>query len=88
MQFTASCGYPFDRCDLVNMVQGYFESTSKPNPFPKNCPGPDWIRNFERRWSKELGKRKPEILTKSRAASLTNEVIQHAQFMGPAPQYF
>ena len=75
MQFTASCGYPFDRCDLVKMVQSYFEFTNKQNSFPNNCPGPDWVRNFERRREKELGKRKPEILIKSRAKSLSKDII-------------
>lgn len=75
MKYAASCGYHLKKSDLINVVQGYFESSRKPNPFPNNCPGPDWIRNFEKRWEKELGEQKPEILTKSPTRSLTNQII-------------
>lgn len=75
MQYTAACGYPFDRADLITMVESYLLYSGKTSVFPKGTPGPDWVRNFEKRWSKELGKRKPEILTKSRANSLVTDVI-------------
>lgn len=75
MKYAASCGYHFKKSDLINVVQGYFESSGKQNPFPNNCPGRDWMRNFEKRWEKELREQKPEILMKSPAKSLTNQII-------------
>lgn len=38
-------------------------------------PGKDWSQAFERRWAAQLGKRKPELLTKARAQGLSREVV-------------
>lgn len=76
LKFTARCGYPLGRKDVLDMVQSYMNSHPERNtPFKDNRPGPDWARNFEKRWEKEIGKRKPEILTKSRAECLSQHVV-------------
>lgn len=68
LKFTANCGYPMDRKDVLNMIESYLKlQPHRISPFKDNRPGPDWARNFEKRWKNELGKRKPELLTKSRA---------------------
>ncbi|GBO16510.1 hypothetical protein AVEN_86759-1 [Araneus ventricosus] len=37
--------------------------------------GIEWLRGFEKRWSTQLTKRKPELLTQSRAAALSADVV-------------
>lgn len=76
LKFLAQCGHPFDRTDLSNLIEGYFKlPTSRKSPFGGKSPGIEYLRNFEKRWAQELTKRKPELLTKARAASLSRETV-------------
>jgi hypothetical protein len=65
------CGYPFDRNDVLNLIETYYKFSKTKNPFPSGRPGKDFIRQFEKRWANELGKRKPEVLTIARAKDLS-----------------
>ena len=74
LQFLGKCGFPFDRRDVLNLVESYLnENPNSQKPFPNGKPGIEWIRGFEKRWKHELGKRKAEILTKARASDLNEE---------------
>lgn len=78
LKFIAQCGHPFDRPDIANLIQTYFKyPNSRESPFGGKKPGPDYLRNFEKRWATngELIKRKPELLTKARAANLTTRIV-------------
>lgn len=81
LKFMARCGYPQDRKDLKYIVKNFAEalppSRKMKLPFKDFVPGPDWLRNFEKRWHEELRKRKPEILTKSRANAMTPYIVNH-----------
>lgn len=74
LKFLAKCGFPFDRNDVLNLIETYFKSSQDKNPFPSGRPGKDFIRQFEKRWANELGKRKPELLTTARAKSRENNL--------------
>lgn len=55
LKFTANCGYPMNRKDVLDMVQSYLKlQPHRISPFKDNRPGPDWARNFEKRWENEL----------------------------------
>ncbi|KAF8771000.1 hypothetical protein HNY73_018463 [Argiope bruennichi] len=76
LKFLAQCGYPFDHSDVSNLIFTYFNSpNSRESPFGRKPPGSDYLRNFEKRWAKELTKRKPELLTTARAANLTTKTV-------------
>ncbi|XP_054724111.1 jerky protein homolog-like [Uloborus diversus] len=81
LKFMARCGYPQDRKDLKYIVKGFTEAlppSRKMNiPFKDFVPGPDWFRNFEKRWHEELSRRKPELLTKSRADAMSPYIVNH-----------
>ena len=65
---------PVGRKTLVHIVQTFIESIGRLSVFKDGSPGTDWIQNFEKRNAHILTRRKPEILTLSRAKSLTVEV--------------
>lgn len=80
LQILGKCGFPFDRKDVLNLVENYLiTNVQAKSLFPSGKPGVEWIRVFERRWEKESDKRKAELLTKSRAAD-QNEEITTAYF--------
>ncbi len=63
--------------DLKFIVQNFVKTlpSSRAIPFLNGVPGADWIKNLLRRWLKELGKRKPELLAKARDRALTHSVV-------------
>lgn len=76
LMYLSDNGFPQDRMDLRLMVKSYVQLAEIETPFNDGLPGKDWCISFERRWKESLGKRKPEILTKSRAADLSSETIR------------
>lgn len=61
LQFLGKCEFPSDRKEVLNLVENYLMTNAQAKSlFPSGKPGVEWIRGFERRWEKELGKRKPE----------------------------
>ena len=72
--YLARAGFPCDRRDLKDIVSSFAKSVGRQVPW-ETAPGNDWIRGFEKRWSDELGCRKPELLTKARAEGLSAEVV-------------
>lgn len=76
LSFSAKCGFPFDNKDLQIFIKSYLDAKGRENGrFKDNLPGKDWLMSFGNRWKKELGKRKPELLTKARAEGLSAEVL-------------
>jgi hypothetical protein len=76
LKFLTQCGNPFHSTDLSNLIEGYFKlPTSRKSPFGGKSPGIEYLRNFEKSWAQEMTKRKPELLTKARAASLSRETV-------------
>ena len=73
LKFLADCGFPFDRQDVLNIAHEYMKLNSNHKNNLKL--GIEWLRGFEKRWNNELTKRKPELLTKSRAAALSADVV-------------
>jgi hypothetical protein len=69
-------GWPCTRCDLRRMINEYCFSKKMVTPWdPCLGPGDDFLRNFERRQANILCRRNPELLTLSRAKSLTNDTL-------------
>ncbi|XP_017302856.1 uncharacterized protein LOC108253432 [Diaphorina citri] len=59
----------------VEMVKTYVQSKGMKSPFNNDTPGYDFMIGFEKRWSEQLTRRKPELLTKARAEGLTQFVV-------------
>ena len=76
IEYAAKCGFPFDRKDIVDIMKNFFLSSGRKNQFPNGEPGKDWLSSFIRRNKRRLAPRKPELLTKSRANALTEEVCE------------
>lgn len=75
LQFLEKCGFPFDRKDVLNVVETYLMTNkAAQNIFSDGKPAIEWIRGFENRWKDQLGKRK-ELLTKARASDLNPEAF-------------
>ena len=73
--YLAYKSFPQDREDIKLMVKSYIRLTCKNTPFKDDNPGKDWCISFEKRWSVVLRKRKPELLTKARAADLSLKTL-------------
>lgn len=74
VKFLSKCGIPFNRKDILNVVETYLLSSKElSHLFPNGKPGIEWVRGFEKRWKGEIGKRKPELLTKARAKDMCEE---------------
>lgn len=74
LKFVAKCGLPFDRQDVINIAQQYVSCNRN---IKAESLGIEWARSFEKRWSNELTKRKPELLTNSRAADFSPHVVNN-----------
>ena len=55
-------------------MKSFLENLGRESVFKDGVPGMDWNRSFEKRHKEILTRRKPEILTTSRAKALTPEV--------------
>ena len=75
MIVSSSLGWPCSTDELQVIAQSYLNYMNKETSFVDNMPGTDWIIKFKKRWSAELGTRKPEILSKPRAENLTVETL-------------
>jgi len=75
LMYLADRGFPQDREDVKLMVKSYIISTGRNTPFKDDKPGKDWCIAFEKRWKENLGKRKPELLTRARATDLSEETL-------------
>lgn len=75
LQYAAQYGWPCNRGDIRNMVQQYCVLTKKHEQWIENGPGIEFIRGFEKRWQHCITKRKPELVTSSRAKDLSEETI-------------
>ena len=75
LEFTAKCGYPQGREDIKDMVQSFIKHTGRKTPFKDDRPGRDWIVLFERRHKNRLRRRKPELLTTTRAKGMSKDNI-------------
>ena len=74
LKFLNKSGLSFDRKDVFSLVETYLTANKNVQKlFPNRKPGIEWIRGFEKRWKYDIGKRKAEILTKSRASDLNEE---------------
>jgi len=73
----AEMGFPMDNSDLKLFVQSYLNNKGVTiTKWRANKPGKEWVRNFKRRHRKEIAVRKPELLTKQRAAGLSTETVK------------
>ena len=82
LEYTALCGFPFDRSDIAETVKGFIAYTGRKNPFgPDSRPSSDWLGAFLRRHRGRIRPRKQEILTSSRAKALSEEVCEHFHHM-------
>ncbi|GFU88620.1 uncharacterized protein TNCV_4442971 [Trichonephila clavipes] len=60
LQFSEHCGFPFDRRDVINLVETYLTSNKAAQLlFANRKSGVEWIRGFKKR---KLSKKKPELL--------------------------
>lgn len=75
LQYCAQYGWPFNRDDIRNMVQQYCITTNQHDEWKENGPGIEFIRCFEKRWQHVITKRKPELVTSSRAKDLSKDAI-------------
>lgn len=57
------------------MVQSYHNRLGKEIVFKDNLPGEGWMIAFKKRWNHHLSYYKPELLTKTRAHSLSVEIL-------------
>ena len=70
IEYSAKCGFPFDRNDIVDIKKIFFLSSGRKNQFHNGKPGKDWLSSFIRRNKRRITPRKPALLTKSRANAL------------------
>ena len=62
LEQAAKCGWPCDRQDVTVKVKSYLDITSSDNVFRNNTPEIEWLRDFEKRWSQRLSRKKIELL--------------------------
>ncbi|XP_065648065.1 uncharacterized protein LOC136077840 [Hydra vulgaris] len=74
-QYCQRYGLPLDSFDICNLVGQFCTTMRMKTPFKNGIPGKDWIISFKKRHVDKLRLRRPEILTFSRAKSLTHEVV-------------
>ncbi|XP_065654665.1 uncharacterized protein LOC136081288 [Hydra vulgaris] len=74
-QYCQRYGLPLDSLDICNLVGQFYTTMRMKTPFKNGIPGKDWIISFKKRHVDKLRLCKPEILTFSRAKSLTHEVV-------------
>ena len=74
--YLAEVGAPCGRRQLRDIVKSYLDNIGQDSRFKNNRPGKDWIIKFEKRMSHILTRRKPEVLTTSRARGLTENVVK------------
>ena len=60
---------------MKDMVKPYLDNAQRKTRFTDNLPAKDWMITFKKRCSDGLSVRKPEILTKSRKNSLTQQAL-------------
>ena len=77
LEYCSDFGWPCNRHDLQHMIKSYVRSANIKSRFNINGPGKDYLIAFEKRWKHRLGKRKPEVLTLSRASSLSLSTISN-----------
>ena len=73
--YLSRLAHPLDTSDLKTLVQGYVNQLGLETGWVDNRPGDDWVRQFKKRHDAVLSMRKAELLTVSRAKSLTPAVI-------------
>ncbi|XP_065649642.1 uncharacterized protein LOC136078253 isoform X2 [Hydra vulgaris] len=74
-QYCQRYGLPLDSLDICNLVAQFCTTMRIKTTFKNGIPENDWIISFKKRHVDKLRLRKPEILTFSRAKSLTREVV-------------
>ena len=74
--YLSEAGAPVGRRQLCQTVKSFLDNVGRETRFENNLPGKDWILAFEHRNSHILTRRKPEILTSSRARALNKDVLK------------
>lgn len=74
--YLAKAGAPVGRRHLVLVVKSYLDNIGRTTRFLDNKPGHEWVLKFEERHADLLTRRRPELLTTSRAKSLTKDVAK------------
>ena len=75
LETSGRLGWACGTKDVKYMVKTYLDNAQRKTRFTDNLPGKDWMIAFKKRWSHRLSVRKPEILTKARKNSLTQETL-------------
>ena len=56
-------------------MKTFLDNSQRDAAFTENNPGKDWLIGFKKRWSNQLGMKKPEIISKSCTENLTAETL-------------
>ena len=71
LEESARRGWPCGPEEVKLMAQSFLNKAGRKTQLKDNLPGEDWMISFTKKRSHRLSCRKPEVLTKARAASLS-----------------
>ena len=75
LAYLARRAFPLDTSDICDLVQQFLNNLGRETQWKDNRPTRFWLSRFKARHAGVLASRKPEILTITRAKSLTEEVV-------------
>ncbi|KAF0311201.1 Jerky -like [Amphibalanus amphitrite] len=75
LAYLARQAFPLDTSDICDLVQQFLNNLGRETQWKDNRPTRFWLSRFKARHAGVLASRKPEILTITRAKSLTEEVV-------------
>ena len=75
LEESARRGWPCGPDEVKLMVQSFLNKAGRKTQLKENLLEEAWMTSFKKKWSHRLSCRKPEILTKARAASLSVQTL-------------
>jgi hypothetical protein len=70
-------GYGLTVANVQSIVREYLEQTNQKQLFKSGKPSRDWWYGFSKRWKHEISLRKADNISSNRAASCTDEIVNH-----------